>query len=57
MAEEARRLYLVDASAMFFDCKQQKSILTDLSKKGEVLVRNQVAERRGKRLKKQALKQ
>lgn len=42
---------------MFFDCKQQKSILTDLSKKGEVLVRNQVAERRGKRLKKQALKQ
>lgn len=45
MAEEARRLYLVDASAMFFDCKQQKSILTDLSKKGEVLVRNQVAEK------------
>lgn len=45
VAEEARRLYLVDASAMFFDCKQQKSILTDLSKKGEVLVRNQVAEK------------
>lgn len=45
MAEEARRLYLVDTSAMFFDCKQQKSILTDLSKKGEVLVRNQVAEK------------
>ena len=40
VAEETRKLYLVDPSVMFFDCKQQKSLLTNLSKKGEVLVKN-----------------
>lgn len=55
--KKGRKLYLVNASLRFFECKQQKMILTNLSKKGEVLVRDWVAERREKRLKKQALKQ
>lgn len=52
-----RKSNLVKMSIRFFECKQQKPILMNLSKKEKVLVRNSVINRREKRLKKWALKE